>query len=168
MLLKNFFPSMMLFFLCCANKEGIENNNKAKLTNLSSLSLSYYLEEGKKWDIKCFKAQINESQKILNCKKPFIVSMGQLGPLSQIEGEFGFLDLNNNNAFIKDKVKVISLREKMTLYSSKIYFDFSKQRIWSDSTVKVITDKTETSAAGFTASHDLSKIELYKHETKKI
>ncbi len=123
-MLKQLFLGMMLFFFSCAGKNDSENKTQ-RLTAISFLSLSSYSNGGKNWDIKCLKAEIDESKKIINCEKPFIVAIGGSGPDSQIKGEFGVLDLNSNNAFIREKVKVISLKEKMTLYSSKFYFDSS-------------------------------------------
>ncbi|NLI09922.1 MAG: LPS export ABC transporter periplasmic protein LptC, partial [Elusimicrobia bacterium] len=83
-------------------------------------------------------------------------------------GETGIIDMVREKSFIKNNVRIISEEKKTKLYSSQIYFDSAKNIIWSDSKVKIITEDTETSALGFSAKPDLSRINFYKHETKKI
>lgn len=144
------------------------NSTLSKNTVIRDLKLSTYNEGQKAWDLKCITAEVNEREKKINCFSPEIFLIKGSSVSAEIYGQEGIIDLNTNKSFIKNRVKIYSHEQELKLFTEKLYFDSGKNLLWSDSRVKVLTDRTETVAAGFTARPDLSNIKFYKHETKKI
>ncbi|MEW5951724.1 MAG: LPS export ABC transporter periplasmic protein LptC [Elusimicrobiota bacterium] len=157
---------ILFFTLSCKNRQ--ESDFTENKTSVKGLYLSGYSQEGRDWDLKCEKAEIDEKNKKIKCEKPVIYTLKENKITAEIKGETGIIDMVREKSFIKNNVRIISEEKKTKLYSSQIYFDSAKNIIWSDSKVKIITEDTETSALGFSAKPDLSRINFYKHETKKI
>jgi len=148
--------------------ESVETFRYKRNTYISSLRLSSYDKGEKSWDLKCFSAEINEKTRELRCNNPQIFIIKGSKVTAEIYGKEGIIDLQNDKSFIKEKVRIHSKIQNLKLFSEKIYLDSKKNIVWSDSKVKVLTEKTETIAEGFTAKPDLSNVKFYRHETKKI
>jgi len=164
---KRNFILFLLFLLSCHKEDETPMDYKI---HINDFKMDHIVKNEKKWNLQCKKSIISEKENTITCYD-VIINILASGKITTFLKSFkGFGDMNKEIFYLENDVVVNSFKEKITVYTSKLYFDTKKEIIYSTTNTRIIKEKegVEINSIGFQAKTNLSNIKIFKHTTRKL
>ena len=87
--------------------------------------------------------------------------------IMEIESDSGTANLTSNNVFLEGNVELTNKRNKTKLYTDVLNYDSEKERIYTDSEVKIIKGESVIHGKGMNADLKMNEITLKETYGKK-
>ena len=156
-----------LCLAACSSKEEPFSPDEGDMQRARQVSIFESKDSQKKWILKADEVNFEDTQHAV-LFNPVLILRENGQDSAQVSGEQGILNYDKKLVTITGDARVESFTQKALLTTERFFYNFDKDRVWSDKKTLVTRGNTKVTAkAGIETDSKLRKIK-FKQQTTEL